>query len=85
METNSTQSNEAQRLDLRLSDFAAQHHLSPREAEVLLLLLRGVHPKAIGAELGCRYASVRTHLCRMYRKLHCSGARELVLRFFAGA
>jgi DNA-binding CsgD family transcriptional regulator len=85
METNETQSNEGQGLDHRLSDFVAQHRLSPREAEVLLLLLRGVHPKAMGSELGCRYASVRTHLCRMYRKLHCSGARELVLRFFAAA
>ncbi|HEY3497395.1 MAG TPA: helix-turn-helix transcriptional regulator [Polyangiaceae bacterium] len=69
----------------KIGDFVAKHRLSPRESEVLVLLLRGVHPKAMGNEIGCRYASVRTHLSRMYRKLGCSGARELVLRFFAHA
>ena len=72
-----------QPFDSQVGDFVTEHRLSPRESEVLVLLLRGVHPKAMGSEIGCRYASVRTHLSRMYRKLGCSGARELVLRFFA--
>jgi DNA-binding CsgD family transcriptional regulator len=62
--------------------FAIDHGLSQRETEILLLLLRGVHPKAMGSELGCQYASVRTHLGRMCRKLRCSGSLELVLKFF---
>jgi DNA-binding CsgD family transcriptional regulator len=64
--------------------FAAEHRLSEREREVLSLLLRGVHPKAMGSRLGCRYASVRTHLGRMCRKVRCSGSLELVLKFFGG-
>ena len=72
-------------IESRLGTFADRHALSPREIEVLSLLVRGVHPKAMGSEIGCRYASVRTYLGRMYRKLGCSGACELVLRFFEHA
>jgi DNA-binding CsgD family transcriptional regulator len=71
------------RLEGSVHAFAGEHHLSEREREILLLLLRGVHPKAMGSELGCRYASVRTHLGRMCRKLGCSGSLELVLKFFS--
>jgi DNA-binding CsgD family transcriptional regulator len=67
----------------RVRVFALEHRLSEREREILLLLLRGVHPKAMGSELGCQYASVRTHLGRMCRKLGCSGSLELVLKFFS--
>jgi DNA-binding CsgD family transcriptional regulator len=70
-------------LEERLRVFAQAHRLSPREGEVLLLLLRGVHPKAIGDMIGCQYTSVRTHIGRMCRKVQCSGARELLLRFFS--
>jgi DNA-binding CsgD family transcriptional regulator len=72
-------------IDERIVSFSAEYRLSPREREVLTLLLRGVHPKAMSTALGCQYASVRTHLGRICRKVRCSGARELVLRFFAGA
>jgi DNA-binding CsgD family transcriptional regulator len=72
------------RLELRLRAFALERRLSAREADILLLLLRGMHPKAIGSALGCQYSSVRTHLGRMCRKLECSGSRELVLKFYAG-
>lgn len=70
------------RLECRVRRFAGEHRLSAREQEILLLLLRGVHPKAMGGVLGCRYASVRTHVGRMCRKLGCSGSLELVLKFF---
>ena len=66
----------------RMRSFAAVHRLSEREQEVLLLLLSGVPPKAMGERLGCEYTSVRTHLGRMFKKLKCSGTLELVLRFF---
>lgn len=72
------------RFEPRIRAFAAEHRLSEREREILSLLLRGVPPKAMGGIIGCRYASVRTHLGRMCRKLGCSGSLELVLKFFGG-
>lgn len=72
-------------LEPRLDSFVREHGLSGREREILLGLLRGAPPKAIGVDIGCGYASVRTHLRRMSRKLGCSGTREIVLRFFSDA
>lgn len=72
-------------LHARVDSFVLEHKLSGREAEILLELLLGAEPKAIGLSIGCGYASVRTHLRRMCRKLGCSGTRELVVRFFSGA
>jgi DNA-binding CsgD family transcriptional regulator len=65
-----------------VSAFAVAYRLSAREREVLMLLLVGMHPKAIAARIGCGHASVRTHFGRMCRKVSCSGTRELLLRFF---
>lgn len=67
----------------RMQQFCAKHHLSPREREVLEQLCRGQHPKAIGDMIGASYASVRTHLRRIYKKVGCSGVRELVIRYFS--
>ncbi len=69
----------------RLDSFVREHRLSGRERDILRELLRGEPPNAIGIDIGCGYASVRTHLRRMYRKLGCSGTRELVLRFYSRA
>jgi DNA-binding CsgD family transcriptional regulator len=68
---------------LEVYRFGISHGLSQRERQILLLLARGAHPKSIGDAIGCGYASVRTHLRRMYAKLGCSGARELMIRFFS--
>lgn len=61
--------------------FGRMHRFSQREEQILLMLVQGWHPKEIGDAIGCGYASVRTHLRRMYKKLGCSGIRELVVRF----
>ena len=69
-------------MNRRVRQFRDDHGLSRREEDVLLLVASGVHPKGIADALGCGYATVRTYLRRIYRKLGCSGARELVVRFF---
>jgi DNA-binding CsgD family transcriptional regulator len=74
----------AEQISLLVSTFAERHGLSQRECEVLGELLLGTHPKAIGERVGCGYSSVRTHLRRIYRKVSCSGSRELVLALFCG-
>lgn len=70
-------------LDRRIETFAAVYGLSKREQQIVCLLAAGTHPKAIGAHIGCAYASVRTHLRRAAKKLDCSGTREIVIRFFS--
>ena len=70
-------------LDRRVESFGATYGLSEREQQIIRLLAGGTHPKAIGAHVGCAYASVRTHLRRAAKKLRCSGTREIVIRFFS--
>jgi DNA-binding CsgD family transcriptional regulator len=60
--------------------FALRYRLSSREREILRLVADGVHPKAVGDLIGCGYNSVRTHLHRTYKKVGCSGTRELLAR-----
>jgi DNA-binding CsgD family transcriptional regulator len=67
----------------RVERFAETNGLSRRERSVLFLILAGVHPKAIGGALDCRYSTVRTHLRRMGRKLACAGTLQLVARFLS--
>jgi DNA-binding CsgD family transcriptional regulator len=69
----------------RVHTFGSTYRLSPREHQILDLICRGHHPKAIADLVGCGYASVRTHLRRIYKKVGCSGVRELMVRFFLDA
>lgn len=58
-------------------------HLSPREEEILIFMVQGVHLKEVAGALGCTYATARTHSRRLARKLGCSGALETIVKFFA--
>ena len=69
----------------RVHAFGSAYRLSPREHQILDLICRGHHPKAVANLVGCGYASVRTHLRRIYKKVGCSGVRELMIRFFLDA
>lgn len=66
----------------RADQLAIVYRLSPREREVLALLVQGVHQKEIAGRFGCGYATVRTHARRLCHKLSCSGTREVILKFF---
>ena len=60
--------------------------LSPRELEILELLSGGITNKQIASRLGISAATVRTHLGRIYEKLHVQGRTEAVTRYLkAGA
>jgi DNA-binding CsgD family transcriptional regulator len=67
----------------RVGQFGQRHRLSVREEQILLRLVLGSHPKAIGGSLGCEYGTVRTHIRRMQKKLGCTGMRELLVRFIS--
>ncbi len=60
--------------------------LSPRELEILELLSEGLTNKQIAVRLGISSETVRTHLGRIYEKLHVQGRTEAVTKYLkAGA
>jgi len=56
-------------------------HLSPRETEVLTHLAKGYRYKEIAEALGINVETVRTHLRRIYEKLHVGSRTEAVVKF----
>ena len=52
-----------------LAERAYQSDLSPREYEVLELLVKGMSNKLIASELGLTEATVKTHLTHILEKL----------------
>lgn len=52
-----------------LADRAYQSHLSPRERDVLVLLVEGLANKGIASRLGLTEATVKTHLTHVMQKL----------------
>lgn len=55
--------------------------LSPRELEILELLSEGITNKKIAVRLGISPETVRTHLGRIYEKLHVQGRTEAVTKY----
>jgi DNA-binding NarL/FixJ family response regulator len=55
--------------------------LSPRERQILELLVTGMAPKEAAAELRISYETVRDYLKQIYQKLHVRSRTEAVLRF----
>ncbi len=58
--------------------------LSPRESEVLHLLARGYRYREIAEALFISPETVRSHLRRIYEKLHVRSRTEAVVRFMEG-
>ncbi len=53
-----------------------QDDLSPRQLEVLELLVKGLTNKEIGIALGISYTSVKTHLEAIYKRLDVANRQE---------
>ncbi|MFM2197233.1 MAG: hypothetical protein RLZZ505_665 [Verrucomicrobiota bacterium] len=56
-------------------------NLSPRENEILGMLSEGFLYKEIADKLGCSYSTVRTHIERIYEKLHVHSRSQAIARF----
>jgi two-component system response regulator NreC len=67
----------------RSSGFDVLGGLSPREREVLDLVLKGLRNRDIAKELCVSMKTIDTHRTRINRKLGCTGSADLV-RFAAG-
>ena len=55
--------------------------LSPREQEILTLLARGLRYKEVADQLGIALDTVRSHIRRIYEKLHVTSRTEAVVKF----
>ena len=58
--------------------------LSPREREIVELLARGLVAKEDATHLGISPETARTHLKRIYRKLHVNSGSAAVAKFLKG-
>jgi len=59
--------------------------LSPREKEILELLVTGCFFKEIASRLGIGNETVRTHVNNIYRKLHVRSRTEAVVKYLRNA
>ena len=59
----------------------ADEKLSPRELEILGLIYQGLSNKEIANHFECSIETVRTHLKRIYEKLHVRSRTEAAVKF----
>ena len=57
---------------------AREHDLTPREREILPLVVRGLDTPTIARELGVSDNTVRTHKKSLYRKLEVHSKQDLI-------
>lgn len=58
-----------------------EEDLSPREQEIVQAILDGLSYKMIGEKYCISLDTVRTHISRIYRKLHINSKGELIAKF----
>ena len=56
------------------------YKLSPREKDVLSLLVNGLSYKMIADKLDISYETVRSHMKKIYEKLHVASLTEAVAK-----
>lgn len=59
---------------------AAEWRLTPRQTEVLALLVRGLSNREISARLGCAPGTLESHVSAVLRRSSCRNRTELVAR-----
>jgi len=64
--------------EARIDTFSSSHGLSPREHEVVLLLVQGLTTIAIADQLGISPHTVRDHVKHLYRKTGTRSRSELL-------
>lgn len=61
---------------------AGELSLSPRQSDILYLLLTGKSDKQISREAGIALPTVRTHFGRLFQKFNVQDRSELILSVF---
>jgi DNA-binding NarL/FixJ family response regulator len=64
--------------DVVKPEAAPDYHLTPREKEVLACIVNGLAYKMIADQLNISYETVRTHVKKIYEKLHVASLTEVV-------
>jgi DNA-binding CsgD family transcriptional regulator len=64
-------------------ELSQRYRLTPRERDVLRLVLRGESTKRIGALLGLSAHTVKDHLDRVYEKVGFRGRKALLAKLFS--
>lgn len=59
---------------------APDYHLSKREKEVLACMVNGLSYKMIANQLNIGYETVRSHIKKIYEKLHVASLTEMVAK-----
>lgn len=65
------------------SELVRDLSLSPRQAQIIKLLLSGHSDKQIARELHIAVATVRTHLSRLFSRFDIEDRSELILYVFS--
>ncbi len=71
-----------ERTTTQLDQFVAPYNLSPREKEVLTLMVDGLDTEAICATLFISANTLKVHIRQLLRKTQSRNRRELLVRFF---
>ncbi|MFL5263394.1 MAG: response regulator transcription factor [Anaeromyxobacteraceae bacterium] len=66
----------------RLGAASRRWELTPKQSEVLGLLVHGLTNRSIATTLGCAESTVELHVSALLRKTHCSGRAALVARYW---
>jgi DNA-binding NarL/FixJ family response regulator len=66
----------------RLEVASRRFELTPKQAEVLGLLVHGLTNRSIATALGCAESTVELHVTALLRKTHCNGRAALVARYW---
>ncbi len=64
----------------RKSSSSSEYNLTAREKEVLTCIVDGLSYKMIGAQLNISYETVRSHVKKIYEKLHVGSLTEVVAK-----
>lgn len=59
------------------------YELTPKEIEILHLLIKGFSVKLIASEMKTSYETTKTHLKNIYRKLHVNCGKEAIAKVLA--
>ena len=68
----------------RLERFVARHGLTPRQGEVLALVVAGHANKEIARQLDCSHRTVELHVAVILRKTGSARRAALVGKFWSG-
>jgi DNA-binding NarL/FixJ family response regulator len=71
--------------DCALDFVAKEVGLSPRQKQIVVLLLKGYADKQIAQELGICLPTVRTHMSRLFAKCNACDRCDLLIHLFMDA